>query len=210
MRDAFLFYRSFHESAKVLNDEDRLALYDTIIEFALNQTETETKPMVNAFFSLIKPQIQANNRRYENGKKGGRPTQTETKEEPKNNLDETKEEPKEKEKEKEKEKRREDNTQSNKTFNSDLFEELWKSYTLGFLKKQGRNGGSKSKALKSFLTLIEKYRYSDIERLVDNEMSLKFGNRDLERVLTIASITQFMEDSSHIEEVNNRPVRTDV
>lgn len=102
MRDAFLFYRSFHESAKVLNDEDRLALYDTIIDFALNQTETETKPMVNAFFSLIKPQIQANNRKYENGKKGGRPSQTETKAEPKENQTETKAEPNVKEKEKEK------------------------------------------------------------------------------------------------------------
>lgn len=98
----------------------------------------------------------------------------------------------------------------NTNYNQELFEELWKSYTLGFLKKQGRNGGSKSKALKGFLTLIEKYRYSDIEKLVDNEMSLKFGNRDLERVLTISSITQFLEDSSHIEEVSNRPVRTDV
>ena len=104
MRDGFIFYRSFYESAKALNDDDRLALYEAIFELALNQNETKSEPMVNAFLNLIKPQIEANNRRFENGKKGGRPPNTETKTKPNNNQDETKTKPKEKVKEKVKEK----------------------------------------------------------------------------------------------------------
>ena len=101
MRDGFIFYRSFYESAKALNDEDRLQLFDAIFEYALNNEETETKPMVNAFINLMKPQIDANNRRYENGKKGGRPPIKKTETKPNNNQSETKPKPKEKEKEKE-------------------------------------------------------------------------------------------------------------
>lgn len=100
MRDGFIFYRSFYESAKALNNQDKLALYEAIFELALNQKETKQEPLVNAFINLIKPQIEANNKRYENGKKGGRPKEKK----PNENQKETKQEPKEKEKEKEKEK----------------------------------------------------------------------------------------------------------
>lgn len=103
MRDGFIFYRSFFESAKALKDDEKLELYEAIFEYALNQKETETKPLVSAFINLMKPQIDANNRRYENGKKGGRPPKEKTETKPKNNLDKTKAKAKEKEKEKEKE-----------------------------------------------------------------------------------------------------------
>ena len=104
MRDGFVFYRSFYESAKALNETDRLALYEAIFELGLNQTETKQEPLVNAFMNLIKPQLEANNRRYENGKKGGRPAT----EKPNHNQTITKDKPKEKEKEKEKEKVKEE------------------------------------------------------------------------------------------------------
>lgn len=104
MRDGFIFYRSFYESSKALNNEQKLELYEAIFELALNQNETKTEPMVNAFLNLIKPQIEANNRRFENGKKGGRPANSETKAKPNNNQTITKLEPKEKDKDKEKEK----------------------------------------------------------------------------------------------------------
>lgn len=49
-------------------------------------------PTVSIVFDLIKPQIDANNRRYENGKRGGRPKKSdqkpnETQENPKNQVD---------------------------------------------------------------------------------------------------------------------------
>ena len=64
-RDSFIFYRSFFEATIPLNDNDKLDLFNTICEFALNQTETETEPMVKAMFTLIKPQLEANHKKYE-------------------------------------------------------------------------------------------------------------------------------------------------
>ena len=78
MRDGFIFYRSFYDASKPLNNDDKLALYEAIFEFALNQNETKREPMVNAMFMLIKPQLEANNKRYENGKNGGRPPKEKT------------------------------------------------------------------------------------------------------------------------------------
>lgn len=104
MRDGFIFYRSFYEASKPLNNDDKLALYEAIFEFALNQNETKREPMVNAMFMLIKPQLEANNKRYENGKNGGRPPKRKTETKPKHNQNITETKPKEKEKEKEKEK----------------------------------------------------------------------------------------------------------
>lgn len=109
MRDGFIFYASFYEAISELEPEQQLECYTAISEYALFGREVETTGVVKAIFSLIKPQINANNQRYENGKKGGRPkvdknNQDETKVKPKQNQDETKAEPKEKVKEKEKEK----------------------------------------------------------------------------------------------------------
>ena len=105
MRDGFIFYRSFAEAARTLEEKDKLRLYDAIIEYALDDVTPNIGGAVSGMFSLIKPQIDANNKRYENGRKGGRPrNQIETETKPNNNQTETKPEPKEKEKDKDKEK----------------------------------------------------------------------------------------------------------
>lgn len=106
MRDGFVFYRSFFESFSDLSKKDKLLLFDALCNYALNDIEPELSGTTAAIFKLLKPQVDANNRRYENGKKGGRPrgNQTETKTKPKQNQTETKTKPKEKEKEKDKEK----------------------------------------------------------------------------------------------------------
>ena len=106
MRDGFVFYRSFFESFEDLSKKDKLILFDALCNYALNDIVPELTGTTNAIFKLLKPQVDANNRRYENGKKGGRPkaNQTETKTKPNDNQTETKLKPKEKEKEKEKEK----------------------------------------------------------------------------------------------------------
>jgi len=89
-KSSFIFYRSFFEASKPLGKEQKAELFDAICEYALNQEETEREPIVNAMFALIKPQLDANNKRYENGKKGGRPI---TKKKPNNNQKETKSKP---------------------------------------------------------------------------------------------------------------------
>ena len=80
MRDNFIFYRSFYEAAKFLSSEDRLKLYEAIFELALNDEERLLDGPSAGMMTLIKPQIEANTKRYEagkkgaeHGKKGGRP-----------------------------------------------------------------------------------------------------------------------------------------
>lgn len=81
-RDSFIFYRSFYEAIKEIPDEEQIKVYKTISEYALNGSELEISGISKAIFTLIKPQIDANTKRYENGKKGGR--------KPKLNKNETK------------------------------------------------------------------------------------------------------------------------
>ena len=92
MRDSFVFYRSFFESFSDLSKKDKLALFDALCNYALNDVEPDLTGAPSAMFKLLKPQVDANNRRYENGKKGGRPkqNQTETKVKPNNNQTESK------------------------------------------------------------------------------------------------------------------------
>lgn len=73
MKDSFVFYRSFYEALQDLKDKDRLQVYDAICKLALCETDTDLTGIAKTIFTLIRPQITANARRYENGKKGGRP-----------------------------------------------------------------------------------------------------------------------------------------
>lgn len=58
MRESFIFYRSFFEAIKDLDDKKRLKMYDLIANFALNEEEIEVKNGIcKQLFILIKPQI---------------------------------------------------------------------------------------------------------------------------------------------------------
>jgi len=96
-KDSIVIYRSFYKAAKVLSDQEELELYRGIFEFGLNHKEIEMGPIPAAMFQLIKPQLEANYKKWLNGLKGGRPNQSHnqkiTGEEPKDNQDETKDEP---------------------------------------------------------------------------------------------------------------------
>lgn len=103
IRDGFIFYRSFYESIKELPRDIQGDVLTAIMEYGLNgETTDNLKPVAKAIFSLIKPQLDANNKRFENGKKGGKPKQNETENKPNHNQTETKAEPKEKDNVKEK------------------------------------------------------------------------------------------------------------
>ena len=96
-KDSIVIYRSFYKAAKVLSDQEELELYRGIFEFGLNHKEIEMGPIPAAMFQLIKPQLEANYKKWLNGLKGGRPNQSQnqkiTGEEPNDNQDETKDEP---------------------------------------------------------------------------------------------------------------------
>lgn len=102
MRESFVFYRSFYDAIKDLPRDVQGEIYTAIMEYSLYGKETENlKPIARSVFTLMKPQIDVNNKRFENGKKGGRPksedkpdgNQNKTNEKPKNNQNETKDEP---------------------------------------------------------------------------------------------------------------------
>jgi hypothetical protein len=72
-KESFVFYKSFHTALSELPDEIRLKLYDMISTYALFGVELECNGIEKAVFTLIKPQVDANNQRYENGCRGGAP-----------------------------------------------------------------------------------------------------------------------------------------
>jgi len=90
MRDSMVFYRSFYEAIKELPLDVQAKVYSAIFEYSLNFNEVVLEGLPKTIFTLIKPQLDANNKRFENGKKGGRKkvdnNQTETKTEPNNNV----------------------------------------------------------------------------------------------------------------------------
>ena len=77
-RESILFYRSFYEVSKSLPEDEGNKFLRALLDYAFYGTEPELEGVSASFFMLIKPQIDANNRKYENGKKGGRPKKTET------------------------------------------------------------------------------------------------------------------------------------
>lgn len=89
MRDSFIFYRSFYEAIKDLPRDIQGEIYTAIMEYSLYGNETDNlKPIARSIFTLIKPQIDVNNKRFDNGNRGGRPkknNQNETKDKPNNN-----------------------------------------------------------------------------------------------------------------------------
>lgn len=67
-RDSFIFYRSFYEAISELPKENQADSYNAIMKYALDQEEIELTGISKAIFSLVKPQLDANYKKYENGK----------------------------------------------------------------------------------------------------------------------------------------------
>lgn len=93
-------------------------------------------------------------------------------------------------------------TKDNKTSNApkeafEAFENLWKGYTLTFLKRQNRQGGSKKKAKEKYIALRSKYSHDAVEEFVSDHASQKIGHKDLERLLNIDLVQQYFEDKNN-------------
>ena len=69
-RKSFPFFRSFFEGARCLSKADRLAFYDAIIEYGLNDIEPTLKGSVQGFFEMAKPSLEKSRKLWENGCKG--------------------------------------------------------------------------------------------------------------------------------------------
>ena len=121
MRDSVVFYRSFANAIRDLPPDQFKACAMSIINYGLDGIEPEGSGIEKTVFCMAKPQIDANNRRYENGTKGGRPKTKQNLDITKSNLDVTKLEPKEKEKVKE-------NVKDKDNIYSCAFEEFWEAY----------------------------------------------------------------------------------
>ena len=67
-RDSFIFYRSFYEAISELPKENQADSYNAIMRYALDQEEIELTGISKAIFSLVKPQLDANYKKYKNGK----------------------------------------------------------------------------------------------------------------------------------------------
>lgn len=65
-RESFIFYKSFYEASKFLENEEKWKLFDMICQYWLYGNEIEWEWASMWMFLLIKPQLDANNKRYIN------------------------------------------------------------------------------------------------------------------------------------------------
>lgn len=72
-RESFIFYRSFYEAIKCMPTDVQAEIYPAICEYALfGKLPKNLSEVAKGMFTLIKPNIDVNTARFENGKKGGR------------------------------------------------------------------------------------------------------------------------------------------
>ena len=69
-RESFIFYRSFAEQLQKLSDEPFKRIMCAVFAYAFDGVEMELETYEDIIFGLIKPQLDANNKKYENGCKG--------------------------------------------------------------------------------------------------------------------------------------------
>ena len=72
-RKSFVFYDSFYKAMSYLNDKEKIQYIEAICNYSLYDITIDMDLKIEAMFALIKPQIDANIKKRENGKKGGRP-----------------------------------------------------------------------------------------------------------------------------------------
>lgn len=94
MQESFIFYDSFRDVGKDMEEKSRLAFYEAIIDYGLTgELDVTNLPNeIKLLFKLIKPQIDANVKRRKDGKKGGRPSKSSNNEEKSDKKISTKEE----------------------------------------------------------------------------------------------------------------------
>ena len=75
-RKGFMCYRSFRDAINELPIEERLQVYEAIVDYALDKIEPDTAKMSGAVrmaWKLIRPTLDADWTRWQNGCQGGAP-----------------------------------------------------------------------------------------------------------------------------------------
>ena len=72
-RSSFVFYDSFYRAMNYLTEEEKIEYIDAICNYSLYDIRIEMSPKIEGMFELVKAQIDANIKKREDGKKGGRP-----------------------------------------------------------------------------------------------------------------------------------------
>jgi hypothetical protein len=91
MRESFVFYKSYWKAIRNLSKTEQAECMKVVFDYVFEDIEISEQPGIEyTVFSFIKPQIDANNIRYTNGKKGGRPSKEKK---PSDNQEETMSQP---------------------------------------------------------------------------------------------------------------------
>lgn len=99
-RDSVVIYRNLFEALQDVSDKAYKRIMNAILKYSMDGEETQLTGVEKAVFQMAKTQVDANNKKYENGKKGaefgvlgGRPAKNkevqETEEKPQENPTET-------------------------------------------------------------------------------------------------------------------------
>lgn len=192
MKNSFVLH---HDTLSVINeltDEQSGKLIKEILQHSLylNNPKEAKKPsglsgLLNAVFHPFEMQLNRDFEKYkavalknaENGKKGGRPKQIKNPTKPKKADND-----------------KDSDNDKDKYMLENEFQDLWNGYTLKFLKKQNRKGGSKSKAKSKYLLIRNDFEKEEIFSMVRSHASQKIGHKDLERLLSSDFMKQFIED----------------
>ena len=70
--NGFTFFRSYFEAARELPNDQRLALYDAIIEYGIDGTENDLSGVIKSLFILVKPTLNKSKAKAIAGAKGGK------------------------------------------------------------------------------------------------------------------------------------------
>jgi hypothetical protein len=183
-RDSYIFYRSFYEAIKELPKENQLEIYNAIAEYSLNFKEVELSGLSKTIFTLIKPQLEANNKKYLNGSK------------PKQKQKISKTEAKNKQKI--------SKTEGNVNVNEECImknenvlnvEELWIEY-----KPLHTSKGVKNKSLGIFKKLLSKNKFEDIlqgtKNYIKNCHTKNIYTKQAERFLKDEIWKEYLENST--------------
>ena len=72
-RESFIFYRSFYEATRDLPEDSFRRVMISVMMYGIDGIDSDLEGMERCLFTLMKPQLDANIKRYVDGKKGGRP-----------------------------------------------------------------------------------------------------------------------------------------